>query len=236
MANFDSGATYDSGLFYDAVSPPPPSTKKTMSRVKLTLSKLNDEELVQLWNNVKTAMTGNANFATPIPALATLTTSFTMYGTSITAAQNSQTTTKQLFATKDNNRAASLGLFQQLIDYVNLTSNGDATKIMSAGMAVQSAKTPSGVPAQVMNLSITSGDNAGELDLHWDPVIGIKSYDVQLSPDPMTATSWQTVNSVTKSKAAQFGLTSGARMWVRVRGVGPGGQGPWSDPATKIVP
>jgi hypothetical protein len=32
------------------------------------------------------------------------------------------------------------------------------------------------------------------------------------------------------------GLTSGQRVWVRVRGHGTKGDGPWSDPGNKIVP
>jgi hypothetical protein len=32
-------------------------------------------------------------------------------------------------------------------------------------------------------------------------------------------------------------FTSGAKMWVRVRGIGAGNnRGPWSDPAVKTVP
>jgi len=41
---------------------------------------------------------------------------------------------------------------------------------------------------------------------------------------------------VTKSKTAVTELTSGARMWARVRAVNAAGQGAWSDVATKIVP
>ena len=32
------------------------------------------------------------------------------------------------------------------------------------------------------------------------------------------------------------GLTSGAKIWARVRATNPAGQGPWSQLATKIVP
>jgi hypothetical protein len=35
---------------------------------------------------------------------------------------------------------------------------------------------------------------------------------------------------------ASTGLTSGQRVWLRVRGIGSNGPGAWSDPATKIVP
>ena len=108
--------------------------------------------------------------------------------------------------------------------------------VESAAFAVRSPKTPPSIPAQVANLSITAGDNAGELDLQWDPVNGVKSYNVQIGPDPITEAGWVAKPDVTKSKAVVLGLTSGNKVWARVRAVGPGGIGAWSDPATKIVP
>jgi hypothetical protein len=57
-------------------------------------------------------------------------------------------------------------------------------------------------------------------------VSGAKSYEVQLSPDPMTATSFASQAPVTKSKAVATALTSGARMWARVRAVASAGTGP----------
>jgi hypothetical protein len=68
-----------------------------------------------------------------------------------------------------------------------------------------------------------------------DPVA--KSYEVELSVDPVSPTSWQKKMTVTKSSGTIMGLTSSARMWVRVRAIGAHPQpGPWSDPAAKTVP
>jgi len=55
--------------------------------------------------------------------------------------------------------------------------------------------------------------------------------------DPVSPTSWQKKMTVTKSSGTITGLTSGARMWVRVRAIGADPQpGPYSDPAAKTVP
>lgn len=195
-----------------------------------------DTDVIQLATNIKTAMTGNAAFTTPTPSLTSIGTAITTAQTALTTALNAQVAAKSATATKDAAITALKTALTQLATYVGLTANGSETTILSSGMAVQSAKTPSAVPDQVTDLSITTGDNNGELDLQWDTVSGAKSYEVQLSPDPMTSTSFVSQPSVTKSRAAIIGLTSGAKMWARVRAVSAGGQGAWSDPATKIVP
>ena len=68
-------------------------------------------------------------------------------------------------------------------------------------------------------------------------VRGAKSYEIQISADPPTPTSWTAKMTASKSSATIQGLTSGAKLWARVRAVGADNQpGPWSDPATKVVP
>jgi hypothetical protein len=83
---------------------------------------------------------------------------------------------------------------------------------------------------------VTAGDHDGELNAQWDPVHGAKTYEVQTSPDPFTATSWSKTKSVTPSSVVLTGFTSGARIWVRVRAIGTGGEGNWSSEISKIVP
>jgi hypothetical protein len=108
--------------------------------------------------------------------------------------------------------------------------------VESAGFSVKTSSAATTPPAQVQNLSLTASDSAGELDAQWDPLPRVKSYEIEISPDPITPTSWSPRPGVPNSKAMLTGLTSGARVWVRVRALGAGGQGAWSDPATKIVP
>ena len=236
MAQYDAPTVfYDSGVFYDEAGPPQPPRKR-MAKVKLNLNNLPDAEVIQQCNNIKTAMTGNANFTTPTPTLTAFGTLITTATTKLTSADNAQTAAKQATADKDTAIAALLASASQLSTYVDLIANGDQSKVLSAGMQVRSAATPTTAPNRVMNLAITSGDSAGELDLQWDTIPGAKTYEIQTSPDPMTATSWTSQPSVTKSKAVILGLTSGARVWMRVRAVNSAGQGAWSDPATKIVP
>jgi hypothetical protein len=234
MANYDSGTTYDSGLFYDAVMPITPN--KRMAKVKLNLDRLSIADLLLRAADIKTKMTGNANYTTPIPPLAQLTSQITALTTSNAAYSAGELTQKQNKTTRDTDAAALVNTLTLLGNYVEAASGGDAAKIQSAGMGVKASNATTTIPDPVANLSLTAGDNAGELDAQWDPISPVKTYEVQVCPDPITPTGWVSQGSVSKSKIAIMGLTSGARMWVRVRATNAAGTGAWSDVASKIVP
>ena len=92
-------------------------------------------------------------------------------------------------------------------------------------------------PAQVLDLVLSQGDFDGTLDVFWKPVRGSNGYEIQISADPPTGTSWTPKMTASKSSATIEGLTSGAKLWARVRAVGADNKpGPWSDPAVKVVP
>ena len=92
-------------------------------------------------------------------------------------------------------------------------------------------------PGQVLNLVLTEGDNDGTLDFAFDKDDAAKSCEIEISVDPVSPTSWQEKMTVTKSSGTITGLTSGARIWMRVRAISAHPQpGPWSDPAQKTVP
>jgi len=239
MANYDSGATYDSGVLYDAVPLPQLLKRMPKIKVKLSLDTKSDSDLLTFAQAHEAAMVANANFTTPLPAPAAFTTVRSAYQTALGNFNTAQAAAKQATTAKDSARQALEGMLTKRGNYVELTAADaadPAAVVESAAFSVKAAAGATQAPDMVSNLSITAGDNAGELDLQWDPANGAKTYDVELSPDPITPTSWVAQRSVTKSKTIILGLTSGAKMWARVRAVGPGGTGAWSDVATKIVP
>ena len=237
MANYDTpGLTYDSGALYDDLTPLPSTKKKHMAKVKFSLSGVPDGDAIQTCSELKTALTGNASFTTPPVTLTAFGTLITTAQTKLTASDNALAASKQATADKDTAIATLAAAANQLAAYVDLTANGDESKILSAGLSVRAARAPQTVPGQVMNLSLTTSDNAGALDVHWDSLTGAKSFEVQSSPDPFTATSWVTADTLTNSKTTLTGYTSGSKLWARVRGINSAGKGAWSDPATKIVP
>ena len=231
------GLLYDGGATYDGSPAPQPKGHK-MAKAKLGLSTLTPQEIIELTNQIVTMMTGNPNFATPNPTLAAITTQKNTTSTSITAYDTAKATTEAALVTRDVNVTTLKNLLTQLVGYVENVSAGDAAKIESAGMDVRaSTAAPVGPMTQVLELVLSQGDFEGTLDVFWRPVRGAKSYEIQISVDPPTPTSWTAKMTASKSSATIQGLTSGAKLWARVRAVGADNQpGPWSDPATKVVP
>jgi hypothetical protein len=119
---------------------------------------------------------------------------------------------------------------------VEVATGGLAAKIITTGFELRSNGSPIGVPTQVVNLSLKASDLEGALKAAWKKVHGADSYEIQVSPDPMTPSTWTPKGTVTKTRAELGGFTSGQRIWLRVRVIGAAGAGRWSDPSVKTVP
>lgn len=208
-----------------------------MAKVKLGLNHLNAQDLMAFANTVKTAMTGNASFATPNPTLAAFGTLITTAATKTAAYNTAKAAADSALADRDAALAALRTAFSQLGDYVQNQAAGDAVKIESAGMPVRATPAPAAM-TQVQDLALSAGDLPGSVDGMWTPVAGAHGYEVQVSTgDPNAEATWAFVRSTSKSSVTLSGLTSGAKAWVRVRAIGANDQaGAYSDPATKVVP
>ena len=237
MAFYDTpGLLYDSGVLYDGALAPQ-LKRNRMAKVKLNLQNLTPDETVALANLIKTAMTGNANFTTPNPSLATIGTGITTAQTKIATYNTAVAAQATALGDRDNAILSLRGLLTQEAAYVENITNGDRVKIESAGMSVRADASPIGPMPQVLNLVVTADDNDGALDAAWDPVRGAGSYEVQVSVDPVSPTSWAFKEVSNKSTVVLNNFTSGAKMWARVRAIGAdNNKGPWSDPAVKTVP
>jgi hypothetical protein len=236
MSLYDSGVLFDGAVYYDGFVPPQ-LTKNRMAKVKLGLQGLTPDQKVAYATTVKTAMTGNPNFLTPNPTLASVGTLTTALQTKINAYNAAVAAVAAALLDRDNAELALTGALTSLASYVDNTSGGDAFKIASAAMSVRAVAAAVGPLGQVLSFVVTANENEGALDLAWDPVRGALSYEVWISVDPITSDSWTHKMTAGRSNATITGLTTGAKQWVRVRAVGAKNQtGPWSDPAVKTVP
>jgi hypothetical protein len=126
-------------------------------------------------------------------------------------------------------------LVSQIASYVESVAGNDETLITSAGMDPRAPSSASTMPDTPSGLETTVGDRDGEIDLSWNPSSSAKSYLIQQSADPPTATGWTHAGTSTKSSITIDALSPGIRYWFRVCAVRASGQSGWSDPATKTL-
>lgn len=203
-----------------------------MAKVRLGLGEKTVLEKVQFGDTVHTAITGNPNFVTPLPPLTAVQTATDALRDAAEAVRLAKLALAAAVNIQDQKEAAFDFVMTQEGNYVENTSGGDPAKIQSAAMQVQAGPTPPAPMPKVEDVSATGGDLDHECDLHWKPVKKKNNYIVEVSPDPVTATSWTQAGLPTKSKFTVTGLASGDKFWFRVAASGSLGAGPWSDPAT----
>lgn len=237
MPRFDQpGVRFDSPrLFYDAAPVPSTTSKHKMAKPKLDLKSKTDSELLGYAQAHITAMTGNANFATPDPDATAFAASVAAFETALNTSDAAQQTAKEKVALKDAERVLMEQALGQRGNYVENASGGDEAKILSAGFSVRAPAGPPTIPPVPADLGITMGDHSGEIDLHWTPSKGAKSYIIECAPYD-TPRVWQQVKIATRSSYTVTGLTPGATYAFRVKAIGSAGDSDWSDEAIKMAP
>jgi hypothetical protein len=191
---------------------------------------------IALASRIVTAMTGNPNFTTPVPALADITAAktalLTAYNDALSKRAQAKAATDLMY---DKEEELERILTSESL-YVENVSAGNDGKILSAGMDVRDSGAPIGQLPIPTGLYATAGSMDGEIDLDWEPVYGAMSYVIEMTTDPNAPTSWAHKANVTESYIAIKGLASGGKFWFRVAGIGAAGQGAFSDPAARYAP
>ena len=207
-----------------------------MAQVKLGLDVMPLVDQIKLGKEVATALTNNPNFPTPDPPAGDLLAFAAAAETAMLAKKAADDAAQTATI---NQRAAQIALTGALTSegsYVQNKSGGDEVKIKSAGLSVRHDAAPIGLLPAPENLHASLGDMPGEIDLQWNRLKGATAFVPQFTTDPMTSASvWTTCPPSTKSKCTVPNLVAGTRYWFRVAAVGAAGQGPWSDPATKMA-
>jgi hypothetical protein len=206
----------------------------------LNLKNANAEEVLRVGKNVQKGFSDNPTvFTNPKPPLATAGAHTADLDAKIGAVATAEQARTAAIIARDAAAAVVQADLNVSLPYVQETSGGDPAIIAKANLDTKSESTPIGKMPQVQNLSLTTGDNPGAVDGQWDAVSGRKSYEHQhCTADPAVDANWKMVSSSSASKTTFTGLTSGSRLWARVRAKGtkPANDGAWSQPATIIVP
>lgn len=207
-----------------------------MSKIRLKIRNLPIPEKIARARTIITSLTGNPDFTTPTPTLAAVTAAINALEAAAATVQSTKQQLKTDVSKQSEREDEFDGIMSQLAGYVQSVAGDDEAKIHSAGMDTKAAKSSTAEPTLPQALTPTAGDHDGEVDLTWDTVPGAKSYIIEMSVDPPTATSWQQAGVSPRSRFTVTGLTPGTRYWFRVAAVSTGGQSGWSDPAMKIAP
>jgi hypothetical protein len=121
-------------------------------------------------------------------------------------------------------------------DYVESKANGDAAIAELSGMTLRKPRAPIHL-GKPTGFSLTTGDIPGQLTWQCDSADGIHAVEVEVSPDPMTGTSFVFKTTETATHGLIGGLPSATKQWGRVRFVGgKSAKGPYSDPICRVVP
>lgn len=206
----------------------------------LDLRNATAEDILRVGKNVNKGFADNpTDFANPKPPLATSSAHNADLDAKIGEVKTAEEARAAAVLARDAAAAVVLADLNISLPYVQEISGGDPVIIAKANLGTRSPNAPIGQLAQVGNFSLTRGDNPGEVDGHFDPVDGRKIYEIaKCTGDPAVEANWTLIKTCSPSKFTLTGQASGTRLWLRVRAKAPKDEndGPWSQPATIIVP
>ena len=202
-----------------------------MPRLKTGFDSMSDAAFEIKASHIDVSMDGNENFPTPTPQLPVVKGALLAYHEARIAAKDKS---KNAIAAKKEARNILTALLIQLANYAMTTANGDRKKLISSGfdLAKKGETSPIVKPASI---SVTEGDNEGELIVKVPRAKGASGYVTLYTPDPITPDSvWQQfVSSTSKNKIQN--LVSTTRYWCKIGVVGPHGQLVFSDVIARVV-
>jgi hypothetical protein len=136
---------------------------------------------------------------------------------------------------KHEKDTALRSLIVDLAQEVQVLSEGDRAKILSAGFEVRKSPEPINHLAQPQDLRARLTGYAGRVALDWEVVRGTRYYEVwMVMGDPITGT-WQQVGTSGKSRFVVENLVPGTYYSFRVNAVGARTESIFSDLATLMA-
>jgi hypothetical protein len=208
--------------------------KKTYYILKLGLTQITAHILLSKGRGMVTKMTGNPNFATPVPALATVTTACDDLEKALEAhVLNPGPREKSV---RDASFDALRALLIDLGGYVQAASGGDRLIIESAGCDVRRAATPVGLLPAPANVEARTTLYTDRLEVRWSGVRNRLLYNLFIcSGDPQLEANWTLLVQTSRNRYTAEGLESGKVYYFRLSTVGVAGESPMSSTTSAKV-
>ncbi len=173
----------------------------------------------------------------PVPSLAQLNAAYMVY---LDAYHASLTRDSQKIRQRDAARDALTDKLKHLASYLELVAHHDTDKLSTTGFDLRRdivRGIHGGTLPAADKFWAEHGPKSGTVMLHVARVAGAKLYEVQIAQgDPSVEENWKPATiSATGSHILLEDLTPAQTYWFRVRAMGSGGSGLWTDPISLIV-
>lgn len=196
------------------------------ARVKMDLSRRNNDNLGMFVGTHLTRMTGNLNFTDPSPLPAEMLAAYTAFQQKCASTSAAYAAYLDEVAGRDESRVFLETMMRRRAAYVQDTSNGNRQVILSSGLEVNNSPVPVGVLPPPTMLHAELNGTAGVIRLTWIPIARARGYLVQCSRD-VTPRVWELEGSTGKARfEKQFVL--GETYVFRVATQGTNGLSYWS--------
>ncbi|MFM8332019.1 MAG: fibronectin type III domain-containing protein [Candidatus Methylumidiphilus sp.] len=211
------------------------------AKLIISFQRLSEADFQAKAGHIIAALTANPHYPEPwlpqVPSLSRLNDALNAYREAYHASL-----TRDTLKIKQRNaaRQALVDLFGQLAPYLEMIAQGDTDILSSTGYDlrrdIQRGQNSGILPAPT-GLRVSHGQRSGTLEVRVDRLTGAGSYEVQTAQgDPTVEANWKhTLTSTTSSRILLENLTPAQTYWVRVRGVGSGGNGVWAEAVSVIV-
>jgi hypothetical protein len=225
---------FDTDLRYVVDDPTPIPGK---AKVKLELKSRSDANLIGFGHAHDEAIASNPYFPTPQPTELIFDAALAAYEAKVSEIEIHHEAGKALTNDRDLLRAEFELLFNQRGSYVEMTSQGDASWIMSAALPVKNGRTPMGVLPYPLALTVDLGDVAGAMTIRWQSVSGAKTYMLEIAEVvDNVPVGWTLAYMGGKYSTRKEGMTVGKVYAFRVAAVGgEGGMSSFSPPVTRAA-
>jgi hypothetical protein len=194
--------------------------------------KFTDEALLTKAQAIHDSMNENVHFPAPDPTLEELQTAISNYRAALVKSKDGS---KEETADKNEKRQLLVELLRKLSYYVQVTSDGDETIILSGGFDTNKQSGTVGVLPKPDNFKVVTGANKGTIELSCDAVDHAAFYEFQYTKAPVTAASVWTMRTATKRKLLIEGLSSGQQYVFRIAAAGSDPNRTWSDEIASYI-
>ena len=198
-----------------------------MRIVKAGLKGLKVSELPGKSEHVEEAMTDNANFLTPSPAITDLKTARLALVVAITSAMSGA---HAAIAIKNDAAKTLSNMLVKLARYVNSVAGGDVDMAVSSGFELAKMPDPTDRLDAPTKFEGAPGAKATHVALRWKGVRGARMYQTYICDGELTAAAkWNPAGMSTKARITVSGLVTDKMYSFRVAAVGVIGEGLLSD-------